>query len=216
MVVRPGPSREQRSDVPGALGALAGPAASRGSPEARSRRRRCRCVARAAGRERKRLLPMDERDHTRAARGRDPGERVAALRSRQLALNHRLQRREDEEDPEEAEGVCWLPLPRVLVDDTSLHPARNGHNLTGEVAGELVRGEDHNLAGDVSGKATLRRAIVRVTRRTRSGSVRVERVIGDSVQPGQTALTRPSGAIRTISFFRLSRKPWARADLAAA
>ena len=50
---------------------------------------------------------------------------------------------------EEAEWVRGLPLPRVPVHDTSLHPARNGHDLSGEMAGELVGGEDDNLARDV-------------------------------------------------------------------
>ena len=44
----------------------------------------------------------------------------------------------------------------------------------------------------------------------------VVRVIGDSVHPGQTTFTRPSGAIRTISFFRLNRRPPRIADFAAA
>ena len=56
-----------------------------------------------------------------------------------------------------------------------------------------------------SGSATFWSGIVRVTRSTRPGSSSVERVMGDTVHPGQTALTRPPGAIRTISFLRLRR-----------
>ena len=66
-----------------------------------------------------------------------------------------------------------------------------------------------------SALATLRSAIVRVIRSTTSGSS-APRVIGEYVQPGATALTRPRGAMRTISFFRLSRRPTWIADFAAA
>ena len=66
-----------------------------------------------------------------------------------------------------------------------------------------------------SGAATLRSAIVRVTRSTTASSSE-PRVIGEYVQPGATALTRARGAIRTISFFRLSSRPTWIADFAAA
>jgi hypothetical protein len=58
--------------------------------------------------------------------------------------------------------------------------------------------------------------MVRVTRSTSPGSSSVERVIGDTVHPGQTALTLPSGAMRTISFLRLRRSPRTIADFAEA
>jgi len=61
-------------------------------------------------------------------------------------------------------------------------------------------------AATSSGWATLRSGIVREIRATSSSSTS-PRVMGDSVQPGQTALTRPPGAIRTISFLRLSSRP---------
>jgi hypothetical protein len=48
------------------------------------------------------------------------------------------------------------------------------------------------------------------------GSSSEERVIGERVQPGQTAFTRARGATRTTSFFRLRRRPWTIADFAAA
>jgi hypothetical protein len=62
----------------------------------------------------------------------------------------------------------------------------------------------------------LRRGIVRVARSSTPGSSSVERVIGETVQPGQTAFTRARGATRTTSFLRLSRSPRTIADLAAA
>jgi hypothetical protein len=40
--------------------------------------------------------------------------------------------------------------------------------------------------------------------------------MGDSVQPGATAFTRPCGAMRTISFFSERRRPPRTADFAAA
>src|SRR5262249_41264930 len=61
-------------------------------------------------------------------------------------------------------------------------------------------------AATSSGCATLRSAIVRVTARTCSGST-CPRVIGVSVQPGATALTRPRGAILPISFLTPSSTP---------
>ncbi len=67
-----------------------------------------------------------------------------------------------------------------------------------------------------SAVASLRSAIVRVTRGTRVGSARAERVIGVTVQPGQTALTRPAGAAWTISFFSERVRPYTMAALAAA
>ena len=66
-----------------------------------------------------------------------------------------------------------------------------------------------------SAEATFRRAIVAVTAATVS-SVRSRAVIGDTVQPGATTLTRASGASRTTSFLRESASPWAIAALAAA
>jgi hypothetical protein len=42
------------------------------------------------------------------------------------------------------------------------------------------------------------------------------RVIGVSVHPGATALTRPRGAIRAISFFNDSSRPPVTPDFAAA
>src|SRR5579862_4937904 len=66
-----------------------------------------------------------------------------------------------------------------------------------------------------SATATLRSAIVRLSRSTSAGSSS-PRVIGEYVQPGATALTRPFGAIRTISFLReRSRPPWSDALAAA-
>src|SRR5438128_9132796 len=70
-------------------------------------------------------------------------------------------------------------------------------------------------AATSSGCATLRRAIVRETRRTCSAET-WPRVIGDSVQPGATAFTRARGFLRTASFFRLSSRPLRIADFAAA
>src|SRR5919201_2227950 len=66
-----------------------------------------------------------------------------------------------------------------------------------------------------SGRATLRSAIVLDTAWTRSSSTS-PRVIGDSVHPGATAFTRPRGAMRTISFFKLRSNPTRIADFAAA
>ncbi len=66
-----------------------------------------------------------------------------------------------------------------------------------------------------SAAATLRNAMVRVTRSTTSWSSD-PRVISECVQPGATALTRPRGAMRTISFFRLSSSPTWIAAFAAA
>jgi hypothetical protein len=66
-----------------------------------------------------------------------------------------------------------------------------------------------------SATATLRNAIVRLRRATSSSSSS-PRVIGEYVQPGATALTRPRGAIRTISFLRLRSSPTWIAALAAA
>src|SRR3954447_21419012 len=60
-------------------------------------------------------------------------------------------------------------------------------------------------------RATLRSGIVAVTLST-SSSVSDASVIGDTVQPGATTLTR-AGA---ISFLSDSRRPWPMAALAAA
>jgi hypothetical protein len=79
------------------------------------------------------------------------------------------------------------------------------------------RGEhSHATAAATSSTvAILRSAIVAVTRATAAGS-RASAVIGDTVQPGATTLTRAPGAVRTTSFFSDSAKPWAMAALAAA
>src|SRR5919108_662554 len=86
---------------------------------------------------------------------------------------------------------------------------RNGPDAAGEARTTTWRATS-------SGVATLRSGIVRVMRPTRPGSSSEARVIGDSVQPGQTAFTRPRGAIRTISFLRLRSSPYTIADFAAA
>ena len=65
-----------------------------------------------------------------------------------------------------------------------------------------------------SAVATLRSGIVAVTRATVS-SVSADAVIGDTVQPGATTLTRASGACSTISFFSVSNMPCAIAAFAA-
>jgi hypothetical protein len=57
-----------------------------------------------------------------------------------------------------------------------------------------------------SGVATFRSGIVFVILRTRSSSSS-PRVIGECVQPGATAFTRASGAMRATSFFSESRRP---------
>jgi hypothetical protein len=93
-----------------------------------------------------------------------------------------------------------------LVQDSPLHPAGNDNDLSRDVARELVRSEDDDLATS-SVVATLRSAIVRVSRSMNVGSSSSCRVIGDDVQPGQTALTRAWGATRTTSFLRLSSRP---------
>jgi hypothetical protein len=66
-----------------------------------------------------------------------------------------------------------------------------------------------------SATATLRSAIVRLRRSMNSWSSS-PRVMGEYVQPGATAFTRPRGAIRTISFLRLSSSPTWIAAFAAA
>jgi hypothetical protein len=101
------------------------------------------------------------------------------------------------------------------VQGAAFHPARNRHELTGDVAGELVRSEHDDGARDVLRLRDLRSAIVRLSRWTNSGSSS-PRVIGEYVQPGATAFTRPRGAIRTISFLRLRSSPACSAAFAAA
>ena len=102
------------------------------------------------------------------------------------------------------------------MQEPAFHPAGDGHDLPGHVPRQLVRREHDHLPRHVLRLRHLAQRHLRVTRRTRSGSVSVVRVIGDSVQPGQTTFTRPTGAARTISFFRLSSSPCVIADFAAA
>jgi hypothetical protein len=66
-----------------------------------------------------------------------------------------------------------------------------------------------------SASATLRSAMVAVTRSTTAGS-RSSAVIGVTVHPGATTLTRAFGASRTTSFFSDSIRPWAMPAFAAA
>ncbi len=41
------------------------------------------------------------------------------------------------------------------MDDAAFHPARHGDDLTRQVTGEHVRGENDDLGGDVLGLADL-------------------------------------------------------------
>ena len=77
----------------------------------------------------------------------------------------------------------------VVVDDAALHAACDDDDLAGDVAGELVGGEDDDLARHVVGLGDLAERHRARDAPDASGSTR-PRVIGDSVQPGATALTR--------------------------
>src|SRR6266540_4054085 len=167
--------------------------------------------------QRDRLLPVDERDHRCAAQRREPAECPPPLREQELPLHQRLQRDEDEEEPEQVQRVQATRLywPSGCSSRPSMPPATvTTWPVTCPEISSDARATTWRATS--SGRATLRSAIVRVTLRTSPGSSRLVRVIGDSVQPGQTAFTRPCGATRTISFFRLSRRPWTIADFAAA
>ena len=67
-----------------------------------------------------------------------------------------------------------------------------------------------------SGWATLRSGIVCVIRSSRPGSASAGEAISVSVQPGQTAFARPSGARRAISFLSVGRRPPVSAAFVAA
>jgi hypothetical protein len=86
------------------------------------------------------------------------------------------------------------------VQEAALHASGDDDDLARDMTRDLVRGKNDDL----------------VARSSTEGSSRVERVMGETVQPGQTAFTRARGATRTTSFLRLRRRPPIVADLAAA
>ena len=102
------------------------------------------------------------------------------------------------------------------MDGSAFHAAGDDDDLAGDVAGERVGREDDDLRGDVLGLRDLAQRHRAGDALERAPSSTSPRVIGDSVQPGATAFTRPRGAMRTISFFSESSRPPVIADFAAA
>ena len=101
------------------------------------------------------------------------------------------------------------------MDDAALHAAGDRDELAADVAGEHVRGEDDDLRRHVLGLGDLAQGHRPRDAPHASGST-WPRVIGDSVQPGATALTRARGATRVTSFFSDSSSPPCSAAFAAA
>ena len=129
--------------------------------------------------------------------GNEPSERVA-----ERAGYTRVGREPPIEYPggRITETTLWIlePVPAVLARPSSwtTRPSIPPATVTSSPLTWPERTSDERTttwAAMSSGWATLRSAIVREMRRTAASSTR-PRVIGDSVQPGATALTRASGA----------------------
>ena len=100
-------------------------------------------------------------------------------------------------------------------EDAPLHPAGDGDELACDVAGEALGGEHDDLRGDVLGLRDLAERHRARVRRTSSGSSS-PRVIGETVQPGATALTRTRDPSLEASFFSERSRPTWMAAFAAA